>query len=211
MSDGRKSQLSIVEPAESASAVGSPGVPASTSRPDARRRPRVSKDDAHEIARLYAETSTPTSEIRERFGIGDSSLYRIVQQQGVALRGRIPVGSQSDSKQSRSPAAQRLRSVRTDQAQQSGSQPPRAKASTAARATRRVDTRSASKLVRQASVPKKTRSLPQAAVVRARDDRQHFRILFLGERIVQATDMHDALRQAESFGAVEITAVAQVN
>ena len=63
----------------------------------------------------------------------------------------------------------------------------------------------------QASAPEKTRSLPQPAVVRARDDRQQFRILFLAERIVQATDMHDALRQAESFGAVEIKAVARVD
>jgi len=74
--------------AEAVSVVGDQGVLGSTSRPDGRRRRRVTKDEAREIGRLYAETRTPTSEIRERFGIGDSSLYRIVQQQGVSLWGR---------------------------------------------------------------------------------------------------------------------------
>jgi hypothetical protein len=37
---------------------------------------------------LYADTSTPTSEICARLGIGESSLYRIVQLQGIPLRGR---------------------------------------------------------------------------------------------------------------------------
>ncbi len=34
-----------------------------------------------------------------------------------------------------------------------------------------------------------------------------FRIRFLAERVVQARDIQDALRQAESFEAIEVTAV----
>jgi hypothetical protein len=34
-----------------------------------------------------------------------------------------------------------------------------------------------------------------------------FRIRFLAERVVQARDIRDALRQAESFDAIEVTAV----
>jgi transposase-like protein len=147
--DERKNPLTIAEPAQAEPVLS--GV-ASTSRSNSRRRRRVSKDEAREIGRLYAETSTPTSEIRERFGIGDSSLYRIVQQQGVPLRGRTAKRSAPKSGQPRTPAA-------------------------------------------------RTR----------RRDQQQFRILFLGERVVRARDVHDALRQAQSFGAVEITAVSRVD
>src|SRR5437879_2156899 len=157
MSDERKSQLSIAESAEANSVVGVEG--ASASRPDGRRRRRVSKDDAREIGRLYAETSTPTSEIRERFGIGDSSLYRIVQQQGVALRGRT-ARSQSKSPQEGTPAAQRGRSSRADQARQAISQPRPTKATTAARATRGVDVRSVGRPVRRAGDSGRTISPP---------------------------------------------------
>ena len=34
-----------------------------------------------------------------------------------------------------------------------------------------------------------------------------FRVRFLAERVVQARDIQDALRQAESFEAIEVTAV----
>jgi transposase-like protein len=152
---------------------------ASTSRTNGRRRRRVSKEEAREIGRLYAETSTPTSEIRERFGIGDSSLYRIVQQQGVPLRGRTAARSAAKSPQARTPAARRSGSPRTARATQAISQPRPTKATTATRARR--------------------------------SDRQQFRILFRGERVVRATDVRDALRQAQAFGAVEITAVVQVD
>ena len=39
---------------------------------------------------------------------------------------------------------------------------------------------------------------------------QRFRIQFQGESVVEATDIRDALRQAEELGATEITAVARV-
>src|SRR5919199_3171776 len=51
-------------------------------------RRRLSSEQQREIARLYSATGAPTAEIRERFGIGESSLYRVLQKHGVALRGR---------------------------------------------------------------------------------------------------------------------------
>src|SRR5919199_4452113 len=51
-------------------------------------RRRLTSEQQREIARLYSETGTPTAEIRERFGIGESSLYRVLQKHGVSLRGR---------------------------------------------------------------------------------------------------------------------------
>jgi transposase-like protein len=52
------------------------------------RRPRVSSDEKREIARLYADPSVSTSAICAQLGIGESTLYRIVQEQGIPLRGR---------------------------------------------------------------------------------------------------------------------------
>ena len=48
----------------------------------------MNPDQQREVARLYSETSTSTAEIRGQFGIGESSLYRALQKQGVSLRGR---------------------------------------------------------------------------------------------------------------------------
>jgi hypothetical protein len=109
---------------------------------------------------LYAETNTPTSEIRERFGIADSSLYRIVQRQGMGLRGRT--ASTVRSTTAPKPAVRR-------------------RSATAVRPVK----------------------------VRVSEQRHEFRVLFMGERVVRATDIADALRQAESFGAIEITTVAR--
>ena len=41
-----------------------------------------------ELGRLYAETTNPLSAIKSRFGIAESSLYRLLQQRGIPLRGR---------------------------------------------------------------------------------------------------------------------------
>jgi transposase-like protein len=51
-------------------------------------RRRLTQDQQREIAQLYGKTGTPTAEIRERFGIGESTLYRVLQKHGVSLRGR---------------------------------------------------------------------------------------------------------------------------
>jgi len=37
---------------------------------------------------MYTDATVSTADIRERYGIGDSSLYRLLQRHGVALRGR---------------------------------------------------------------------------------------------------------------------------
>src|SRR5438270_1282401 len=51
-------------------------------------RRKLTEDQEREVTRLYAETETPVSEISKRFGIGESSVYRVAQRHGAALRGR---------------------------------------------------------------------------------------------------------------------------
>src|ERR1700736_4234862 len=51
-------------------------------------RRKLNDSQEREVTRLYAETETPVSEISKRFGIGESSVYRVAQRHGAALRGR---------------------------------------------------------------------------------------------------------------------------
>src|ERR1700720_3903046 len=50
-------------------------------------RRKLSDAQEREVTRLYAATETPVSEISKRFGIGESSVYRVGQRHGAALRG----------------------------------------------------------------------------------------------------------------------------
>ncbi len=206
MSDEKENPLSIVEPAATVSEDGVQGGHTITSRSeDGRRRRRLSKDEALEIGRLYGATSTPTSEIRQRFGIGDSSLYRIVQRQGIALRGRTASSTQPTTQRAQTPAARRRSSSGPKQAPGAVSQPG---SNTAPRATL-VNVRTGGTGVRRAPGAKQTTAPSGTVASRTGDNRRKFRILFMAERVVQATDMADALRQVESLGAIEINAVAR--
>src|SRR5579864_215092 len=56
-------------------------------------RRKLSEDQEREVTRLYSETETPVSEISKRFGIGESSVYRVAQRHGAKLRGRTATGT----------------------------------------------------------------------------------------------------------------------
>src|ERR1700738_546123 len=61
--------------------------PMATARPRSKRR-NLTEAQKAQLGRLYAETTTPLSEIKSRFGIAESSLYRLLRQRGITLRGR---------------------------------------------------------------------------------------------------------------------------
>jgi transposase-like protein len=67
--------------------------------PATSRSPRriLTEDEKREVARLYSETTTPVPDIKRQFGIAESSLYRLIQQRGVAPRGRVPAATRSMS------------------------------------------------------------------------------------------------------------------
>src|ERR1051325_4540720 len=58
-------------------------------------RRKLTEEQEREVTRLYAETETPVSEISKRFGIGESSVYRVAQRHGASLRGRQSTGGAS--------------------------------------------------------------------------------------------------------------------
>jgi transposase-like protein len=198
--------LSIVEPTEHTYAENAQE---SRARPNGSRRRRLSEDEKREIARLYAQTSTPTSEIRDRFGIGDSSLYRIVQREGLALRGRTPSSIQPNPSRAQAPTVRRRGST-TIRAEPLAVLQPRSTAATAeVRADVPLDGRSSDGRSRRAVVTGARTSRAEPAAARIGGAGHRFRIRFQGESVFEATDIRDALRQAEALGATEITAVAR--
>ena len=211
VSDEMESYLSIVNGGQDTSAESPTEALAIPTRPARSRRRRLSPDEERDIARLYADTSTPTSEIRERFRIGESSLYRVVQRHGVGLRGRSASSGKPSLPRALVPATQGRRSTTA-----SGAKPLAARSRSTpipgeVRVRSRVVERSTGGPGRRVAAAKGNTSLARLASSRTGGGaQQRFRIQFQGESVVEATDIRDALRQAEKFGATEITAVARV-
>jgi transposase-like protein len=172
---------------------------ARTAEPERAARRRLSPGQQREIARLYAESTTPTSEIRERFGIGESSLYRIVQRQGVPLRGRAAATPEPAPPRAQAPDGGRRRSATASGAQATAGQ-PRAAAAAPTGPSRRGG---------RGPARRATPSASGGASSPGTGGRGQFRIHFRGERVIQARDIRDALRQVESLGTVEVTAVTR--
>jgi len=56
--------------------------------PSPRVRHRLTPEQRREIGRLYSESDVSVAALRERFNVSEPSVYRILQTQGIALRGR---------------------------------------------------------------------------------------------------------------------------
>src|ERR1700674_1428491 len=68
-------------------------------------RRKLNDSQEREVTRLYAETETPVSEISKRFGIGESSVYRVAQRHGAKLRGRSATTAKPAAAADAKPAA----------------------------------------------------------------------------------------------------------
>jgi len=140
-------------------------------------RRKLSDEQEREVTRLYADTTMPVSEIARTLGIGESSVYRVAQRHGAALRGRqTPPGA-----------------------------PPAKPATSGARALPGARAAPTAALAHTERGPSGARARLRAG----RGTLGRFRIRFLAELVVQARDIRDALRQAESFEAIEVTAVTR--
>jgi hypothetical protein len=168
------------------------------------RRAKVSLDEEREIARLYADASTPTSAIRARFDIGESSLYRIIQRQGISLRGHLSAAT--------APARQPARAVKTRRKRASNDGRQAAAPLAAAASAPVVEQASATASATRggpARRPSGAQPLLPAVIAKASSGGTKFRIRYLGERVFEAQSIQDAVRQAEAQGATEVMAVAR--
>jgi transposase-like protein len=167
------------------------------------RRTNLSEDQKREITRLYSETSTPLPEIRQRFGIGDSSLYRLIQQYGGKLRGRAPRATQASATTSSSRRAPRAARATTTPAASRSSASRTPRAARASRSTAAPASRSTAAPARATRRPRASQAAPPSS------GRSQFRVSFVGVRTVTASNIADAVRQASAFGATEITGVVR--
>ncbi len=150
-------------------------------------RRRLSDSQQLELTRLYADTDTPVPEISRRFGIAETSVYRVVQRQGVQPRSTTTMPA---------PALPRAAAVVTDRGR-SAATGSRADAAGASSDRRAVATR------RVASDGATVGSHTTGALRR-------FRVSFVGVRVIEASNMRDALRQAEALGATDVTDIVRV-
>ncbi len=143
---------------------------------------KLSDDQEHEVTRLYAETTTSVPEIATRFGVAESSVYRVARRHGASLRGRSPAKARPEQQPSPVSTSAAVRQAR-----------PHAQASRTPRQAAQAAAGSARRAARSA------RSGGNGA--------RRFRVRFEAEIVLAAEDIRDALRKAEARGATEITEV----
>jgi transposase-like protein len=175
---------------------------------------KLSDEQEVEVTRLYAETNTPIADIAGRFGIGESSVYRVAKRHGAALRGRVGRGSGPDDHSATPTAAAegahdaadgatgRARGRRRTPAQTSSAETSSSASSSAPAGGRRRSASADSTTTRRGRT---RRGGPPAA--RSGGERRRFRVSYLGVVVVEATGIRDALAKAESQGATEVTSV----
>ncbi len=206
LASGEGANAPAPSPPAGSTSVKQPEVDEAQRVPPSRRK--LSDEQERELTRLYADTAMPVSEIARTFGIGESSVYRVAQRHGAALRGRqTPPGAPPAE-----PAAAAARGRPGGRAAAPAAQPSETRSTPAvAAAAARVRPRGAN--AREAAPTAAlvhTEREPSGARARLRARGAplgRFRIRFLAERVVQARDIQDALRQAESFEAIEVTAI----
>jgi hypothetical protein len=210
LNERRRVQLTPREDGQDASSKGAQEAIAGGARTRGSRRPKVSLDEEREVARLYADASMPTSEIRARFGIGESSLYRIIQRQGAPLRGHSSAATAAQPAPGPKTRRKRASSAgRRAPAPLTSTVPTAAVAEPASATVPAARGRSARRrLVAQPPMPASPVAITQAQASRTG---RRFRIRYAGERVFEAQSIQDALRQAESLGATDILSVARAD
>ena len=210
---------------EDAQSDGAPNGAAGSSGGDANEERRVfppprKLSDAQEVevTRLYAETNTPIADIAGRFGIGESSVYRVAKRHGAALRGRVGRGSGEGSRDGAATATGaeqasadgttgrgrgRRRSASSGQPAASAAPSPSSGSASSGR-------RGSGGGGRAASSPSTGRAAGRrgrASATRGEGERRRFRVVYAGVLVVEASGIREALASAESQGAREVTSV----
>jgi hypothetical protein len=200
----------------------------STDKRSARRK--LTDDQEREVTRLYSQTETPVPDISKQFGIGESSVYRLVERHGGKLRGRT---SKTASAAAAKPAGRRAianaTSATTRRGTRTGTRKPAATSTSspgsatvatakprrgaAARQSSARASASATRATRGTRTPRAGRtsaSARSAATTRAAAaSGSRFKVSFVAEVTVNAGSISDAIRQAEALGATEVTSITR--
>jgi transposase-like protein len=171
---------------------------------------KLSDDQEQELTQLYRDTETSVPEIARRFGVGESSVYRIAQKHGADLRSASGRGRSSTAATTSATAAS------SDGAGErtTGRRRGRAAAAGAARAPRAPRAQRGRRATSAAAAPAQRRTRTRRAATTASSSAaagtggsRRFRVSFRGEATVDASSIRDAIAKAEALGATDITGV----
>ncbi len=200
---GRRVQAMTTAVNEQSSPTSDPGdASAQTAAAPKGARRRLSDEQELEVTRLY---------IARRVGIGEGTIYRVLERHGAALRGRISptkkqTAARSESRSAAGTGVRRSGNGSTNTERRGGAKPTAARKPASARTSEETVARGV------AAVRKKLEdSSPstRAAVATGRGHGQRSRVRFQAEVVLEAEDIRDALRQAEARGAVDVIAVSR--
>ena len=145
---------------------------------------KLTDEQELELTRLYSGGETSVPQLARRFGVGESSVYRIVQKHGAALRGRRPEAGAAPKAGAAGPGGRSAAGSRAGQVR-GGSGAGRQQRSAAPTA---ADTGAGT---------------PAGGVRR-------FRVVFVAEVVVEAATIREAIAKAEGLGATDVTSVSQL-
>ncbi len=197
---------------------------------------KLTDEQEHEVARLYADTTTPLVEIGRRFDIGQTSVARIAQRRGAPLRS--PTISRAMASDRPGPAAEDRgpalepettpvlpEPVQPEPVESEPAARP-ARAATVARGPRSVTGgRRQTPVARRprAQAPVQTPAATAApAPVASRRPRigagvagasllRRFVVTFTADLVLEASSALDALQQAQARGATEVTGIVRTD
>jgi transposase-like protein len=172
-------------------------------------RRKLSDQQEAEVTRLYAETDTPVSEISKRFGIGESSVYRVAQRHGAALRGRTATSGTAKPRAVAPAAAPVAAATSTPGTRGRGRAAGARPAATPSGNGRRTRGARAAGTTRRTTAVVAVAATPAAPRAAASGARREFRVSFVAVRVFSAVDMADAIQQAEAAGATDITGIVR--
>jgi len=179
---------------------------------------KLSDEQERELTRLYAETPMPANEIGQRFGIALTSVARIAQRHGAALRSPAmrramasntpmaiaPADTDRASESEPNPTSQAVQPTAGGPKSTSSTRPTTslvhrrgAEASIEAPATKSGPVRAATRRPRKARVANSTKL-------------RQFVVTFQAEQTLQAESALDALQQAQARGATEVTSIVHI-
>lgn len=180
---------------------------------------KLSDDQERELTRLYGEGGTPIADIARTFGLSEVSVGRIARRNGAASRRQRATRVPGSAAATAAPTARTRGGRRASSAAEPGSAEQAGKSSRGRQ--RRAATSEPRATPRRhrgaASSGEVTRPAPPATSpgpsstreTRSGGARRRFRIRFLGETVVDAKDILDAIGQAEALGATDITSIAR--
>ena len=169
---------------------------------------KLSDEPEREVTRLYAETTTPVS---DRAYVWHRGVFRVPGEPAArsrAARQTDRAGHAADTSQPLAGVSGPSEGVVAASAA-NAPEAPLTPVESAGAARTRLRGAAAREAAPQAATPS---TGPRVSAARARlrvrgTTLRRFRIRFLAERVVKARDIQDALRQAESIRALEVTAV----